>query len=110
MKKSGHNRDSLSEALLEDYLESHKEAVEAIKTQITDPFQRVDALCKLSQALDRTFRSLDKTNPEHAPLRVAQTVLQHQADFIKHRFPNHLPAFLEILEPFGREIAQSLGK
>lgn len=102
----GYQWDCVAEALLADYLQSHQEAVTAIKAQVTDPLQRVEALSKLSTAMDRTFRALDRgtTTPELPPLVVARTVLARQSEFIKQRFPRHLPAFLEILEPFGQEL------
>ena len=96
--------------LLEDYLGIHHKAVEEIKNQVNDPMKQVEALSKLSQALDRTFRSLYKASPDHAPLTVAREVLALQVTFVKERFPNHAPALLEILAPFGRELAKNFGK
>ena len=94
----------LAETLLTEYLQSHQEAMVAIKAEVTDPLQRVEALSKLSLALDRTFRALDRGGAEASPLLIARLVLERQAEFIKQRFPGHLPAFLEILEPFGQAL------
>lgn len=94
--------DQLAQTLLTEYLQSHQEAMVAIKAEVTDPLQRVEALSKLSLALDRTFRALDRGETSLSPLLIARLVLERQAEFIKLRFPNHLPAFLEILEPFGQ--------
>ena len=96
--------NSMATTLLADYLQSHQEAVTAIKTQVTDPLQCVEALSKLSLAMDRTFRALVRGTPEHSPLTIARMVLERQSEFIKERFPNHLPVFLEILEPFGQAL------
>ncbi|MBF0371397.1 MAG: DUF1804 family protein [Magnetococcales bacterium] len=105
---AGERRDYLVERLLEDYLQLHLEAVEAVQDQVEDPLGRVDALARLSQALDRTLRSLGRASPELSRLAVAKAILEKQAEFVKLRFPNHMPAFLEVLEPFGDELAQSL--
>ncbi|MBF0402286.1 MAG: DUF1804 family protein [Magnetococcales bacterium] len=104
MQEEGRNRgwDQLAEALWGEYLQSHQEAMLAIKEEVTDPLQRVEALSKLSLALDRTFRALDRGGTGCSPLLIARLVLERQAEFIKLRFPAHLPAFLEILEPFGQ--------
>lgn len=99
-----HPWDCMAETLLADYLHAHQEAIAAIKSQVSDPLQRVEALSKLSLAMDRTFRALDRGNPEIPPLVIARTLLDRQSEFIKQRFPNHLAAFLEILEPFGHEL------
>lgn len=96
--------ERLAETLLIEYLQAHQEAMLAIQSQITDPLQRVEALSKLSMALDRTFRALDRGGAAASPLLVARIVLERQAEFIKQRFPGHLPAFLEILEPFGQSL------
>lgn len=96
--------EQMAKTLLDDYLQSHQEAVTAIKTQVSDPLQRVEALSKLSLAMDRTFRALERGNVGPTPLTIAQMVLERQSEFIKQRFSNHLPAFLEILEPFGQAL------
>ncbi|MBF0162593.1 MAG: hemerythrin family protein [Magnetococcales bacterium] len=52
--------EPLAERLWNDYLQAHQEAVAEILSQVGDPLQRVEALSKLSLALDRTFRALDR--------------------------------------------------
>ena len=101
---NGSHWERMSETLLADYLQSHQEALIAIKSQVTEPLQRVEALSKLSTAMDRTFRALDRGTPEHPPLTIARMVLERQSEFIKNSFPNHLPAFLEILKPFEQAL------
>ena len=96
--------DGMTETLLADYLHAHQEAIAAIKSQVKDPLQRVEALSKLSVAMDRTLRALGRGNLETSPLVVARILLDRQSEFIKQRFPNHIAAFLEILEPFGHEL------
>ncbi len=104
------DRNTIICEMLEDYLGIHNRAVSEIKKQVTDPLKQVEALSKLSQALDRTFRALDKVTPELSPLAIARQVLEQQVTFVKERFPNHAPALLEVLRPFGRELAQTFGK
>ncbi|MEO5340636.1 MAG: DUF1804 family protein [Magnetococcus sp. MYC-9] len=105
----GNHWEKLAENLLHAYLQAHQEAMLAIQAQVTDPLQRVEALSKLSLALDRTFRALDRGDTTPSPLWVARMVLERQAEFIKQRFPNHLSAFLEILEPFGQTLLHEEG-
>ena len=50
------------------------------------------------------------SNPELARLAIAMDVLQRQADFIRRRFPDYQHMFLEILEPFGRELNRIYGR
>ncbi|MEO5334179.1 MAG: DUF1804 family protein [Magnetococcus sp. YQC-5] len=107
---AGNSRETLVESLLHDYLGLHKDAVDAVKNQVDDPLRRVDALSRLSQALDRTLRALGKASPELSRLAVASWVLERQAEFVKHHFPHHLPALLELLEPFGEELVREVEK
>ncbi|MBF0125699.1 MAG: DUF1804 family protein [Magnetococcales bacterium] len=105
------SRESLVGDLLEDYLALHRDAVEAVKREeVMTPLQRVDALSRLSQALDRTLRALGKASPDLSRLAVARWVLGRQAEFVKTRFPDHLSLFVEILEPFSEELLREIGK
>lgn len=107
---AGSSRETLVGALLEEYLVMHKDAVEAIKKQVDTPLQRVDALSRLSQALDRTLRALGKASPEMSRLAMASWVLERQAEFVKNRFEHYLPVFVEVLEPFGAELVREVEK
>ncbi|MBF0270878.1 MAG: DUF1804 family protein [Magnetococcales bacterium] len=106
----GNRRERLVSALLEDYLGLHKEAVEAVKGGEVKPLERVEALSRLSQALDRTLRALGKASPELSRLAVARWVLERQAEFVRLRYPEHLGVLVEILEPFGAELVREMDK
>ncbi|GAB0055726.1 hypothetical protein SIID45300_00021 [Candidatus Magnetaquicoccaceae bacterium FCR-1] len=100
----GNRRERMVSAMLEEYLELHKEAVAAVKNGEVKPLDRVDALSKLSQALDRTLRALGKASPELSRLAIAKWVLERQAEFVRNHHPDWLEMFVEILEPFGEEL------
>lgn len=106
----GNRRELLVGTLLEEYLGLHREAVAAVKSECFEPLQRVDALSRLSQALDRTLRALGKASPELSRLAVAKWVLERQADFVRQHFPERLELLVEILEPFGEELVQEMGR
>lgn len=102
------DRATLVSTLLEDYLALHLEAMAALKQKDDDPLKRVEAISRLSQALDRTLRALNKASPELSRLTIAHEFLDRQGQFIKEHFPQHLPAFLEILDPFGMDLARHM--
>ncbi|MBF0628902.1 MAG: DUF1804 family protein [Magnetococcales bacterium] len=106
----GNRREMLVSGLLEDYLGLHQEAMAAIKNGVVEPLERVDALSRLSQSLDRTLRALGKASPELSRLAVARWVLERQAEFVRIHHPDHLAIFVEILEPFGEELVRETGK
>jgi hypothetical protein len=101
---SKQKRKVLLDKLLGEFLVLHKEAMESVKNEITDPIKRVEALTRLSQALDRTLNALIKATPQTANLTIAQDVLKHQVAFVEANFPQHAAALLTILEPFGAEL------
>ncbi len=104
-----HQADSwqqVANTLWQEYLQAHRQAMQALLQEVSDPLQRVETLAKLSLALDRTFRALDQSNNSVPPLQVARQLLERQAAFIQQYYPRHLPAFLEILEPFGQALLQ----
>jgi hypothetical protein len=103
---SREKRTILLDKLLSEFLVLHKEAMESVKTEITDPIKRVEALTRLSQALDRTLNALLKATPKTPELTIAKDVLNHQVAFVQANFPQQAPALLTILEPFGAELIQ----
>jgi hypothetical protein len=101
---SKEKRKVLLDKLLGEFLTLHKEAMESVKVDVTDPLKRVEALTRLSQALDRTLNALIKATPQTGNLTIAQDVLKHQVTFVETNFPQHAEALLTILEPFGVDL------
>ncbi|MBF0610494.1 MAG: DUF1804 family protein [Magnetococcales bacterium] len=102
------DRDALSETLLQDYFLVHLEALDSLKLSQEDPIKKVDALSKLSQALDRTLSSLEKVSPDLSRLAIAKQFLERQIQFVEKHFPHHLPCFVEVLEPFGNHLSEHM--
>ncbi|MBF0448161.1 MAG: DUF1804 family protein [Magnetococcales bacterium] len=90
--------------LLGEFLVLHTEAMASVKEEVQDPIKQVEALTRLSQALDRTVNALVKATPPPPCLTIARDVLQKQVVFVERRFPQHAQALLAILEPFGEEL------
>jgi hypothetical protein len=99
-------RKVLLDRILGEFLVVHKEAMESVKEEVVDPIKRVEALTKLSQALDKTINALVKAAPQTPHLTIAQSVLKHQVTFVETNFPHHAEVLLIILEPFGEELIQ----
>ncbi|WP_130470049.1 DUF1804 family protein [Candidatus Magnetaquicoccus inordinatus] len=98
------NWQQVANELWKEYLQAHRQAMTSLLQEGGDPLQRVESLAKLSLALDRTYRALEQGNDAISPLQIARQLLERQAVFIQDHFPRHLPAFLEILEPFGQSL------
>ncbi|WP_347253468.1 DUF1804 family protein [Leminorella grimontii] len=70
---------------------------------------RVKLLVSLTDALNKAVASSKRLLPETSQLATALEVLQQLSVFIKERYPQHLQAFDDILEPFGHEIERLYG-
>lgn len=71
---------------------------------------RVKLLSSLSDAFNKAVSSSKKVLPETSRLAVALEVIQLLTAFIKERYPQHLQAFADILEPFGAELEQKFNE
>lgn len=73
------------------------------------PVAKVQMLASLADAYNKTVAASKRVLPETSALATAMQVLQQLAGFIRERYPQHAPAFAEVLEPFGDLIARELG-
>lgn len=73
------------------------------------PADKVQALASLADAYNKTIAASKRLLPETSELATAMGVLQKFAQFIRDKYPQHLGAFAEVLEPFGQEVARVYG-
>ncbi len=96
---------ALTAEVLEDFVHLFKTTIDEIKdADNVPPMQKAEAIARLSDAYGKTVKAAGASNPELARLAIAMDVLQRMADFIRRKFPKQQLAFLEILEPFGKEL------
>ena len=82
------------------------------KLRADDTTQAIDkakALSMLSDSLTKTLASMKRVMPEVNRHAVALDALQRLATFTQQRFPQHVTALIEMLEPFGEELAKAYG-
>ena len=70
--------------------------------------EKAEAISRLSDAYQKTMSAARKGAPEVNKLAVGMDVIKLLADFVGNKFPEHAPAFIDILEPFGTHLAQEL--
>ncbi len=100
----------LSVRLLEDYLIQHQATMDMLKqSKDLSPMSRAEILASMSDSFNKTMASFKRLAPEINRQAVALDVMQRLASFAQQRFPQHVPAMLEMLEPFGEEIARAYG-
>ena len=100
----------LSVRLLEDYLIQHQATMDMLKeSKDLSPMSRAEILASMSDSFNKTMASFKRLAPEINRQAVALDVMQRLAGFAQLKFPQHVPAMLELLEPFGEEIARAYG-
>lgn len=104
------NHRQLSMQLLEDYLIEHKHTMKLLReaTDLT-PMQRANTLASMGDSFNKTMASFKRLSPEINRQAIALDVMQRLATFAQLKFPQHVPPLLELLEPFGEEIAKAYG-
>ncbi len=74
------------------------------------PATKVAMLASLADAYNKLMAASRRLMPETDKLAVATDVAKRLAEFVRENYPQHAPAFAEILGPFGDELAKGYGK
>jgi hypothetical protein len=98
---------NLSARLLEDYLVQHQATMDLLRdaTEMSAR-DRAETLASMSDSFNKTMASFKRLNPELNKQAVQLDLLQRFASFAQARYPQHLSALVEMLEPFGEELAK----
>ncbi|WP_182283166.1 DUF1804 family protein [Comamonas testosteroni] len=101
------NFKNLSAKLLEDYLIQHQATMDLLReAKDMGPRDRAETLASMSDSFNKTMSSFKRLNPELNRQAVQLDILQRFAAFAQQRYPQHLAALVEMLEPFGEELAK----
>jgi len=101
---------TLTAEILEDFVHLFEATIIEIKdASDMSPMKKAEAISRLSDAYQKTVKAAGASNPELSRLAIAMDVLQKQAEFIRRRFPHMASDFLEVLEPFGKELSRVYG-
>ncbi|CAN5438512.1 DUF1804 family protein [soil metagenome] len=99
---------TLGKRLLEDYLVQHQATMDMLR-DATDMSarDRAETLASMSDSFNKTMASFKKLAPELNKQSVQLDVLRLFASFAQRKFPQHVSALLDMLEPFGQELAKA---
>lgn len=104
------NFGHLSRKLLEDYLVQHQAVIDLLgKDKDMTAAQRAAVLASMSDSFNKSMASFKRLSPELNRHAIALDALQRLASFAQARYPKHVGALLEMLEPFGEELAKAYG-
>lgn len=104
------NFRDMSRRLLEDYITQHEHIMGELKADKNiSAMDRIKAMGMLSDSLTKTLASMKRVMPEVNRHAIALDALQRLATFAQSTFPQHVPSLIEMLEPFGEELAKAYG-
>lgn len=108
---AGGDIEQLSQQILTEMLVQFNSVLELIKADAQMPaIQRVELLSSLMDNIHKSMSAMRRFLPETNALAIGMHVLRGMAEFVQTRFPQHGAAFVEILEPFGDELARILAE
>lgn len=101
------NFATLSKKLLEDYLVQHQATMDQLRQATNMSAQeRAETLASMSDSFNKTMASFKRLSPELNKQAIQLDVLQRLVSFAQAKYPKHLAAMVELLEPFGEELAK----
>ena len=107
---AGDGIEGVARQMLAEYIVQHKSIMGLISCdEVMKAADKVAALASLADSFNKTVAASKRVLPETSELATALAVLDKLGAFIRERYPQHGPAFVEILEPFGAEIARVFG-
>ncbi|KTT21891.1 DUF1804 family protein [Pseudacidovorax intermedius] len=102
------NFATMGRRLLEDYLVQHQATMDMLRDeQGLSALDRAQTLASMSDSFGKTMASFRRLSPELNRQAIQLEVLQRMAAFVQQRFPQHVAAMLDLLEPFGEELAKA---
>jgi len=78
-------------------------------TEDLPPSDRAKLLASLADAFTKTVSANARVMPETSKLATALELIEFLMAFVQEKHPKHLPAFVEVLEPFGAEVEKKFG-
>ena len=104
-------RDDLMKTIVNNFVVMFQSTMDSLqKAENMPPETKVDALASLADAFAKTMKSAGAASPELSRLAIANDIIQLMGDFVREKYPQHINAFIEILEPFGEEVSRNYGR
>jgi hypothetical protein len=70
---------------------------------------KAEALSRLADAYMKTMRAIAANNPKLNKLAIAMETVQQLIKFIRDTHPQHIGAFVDMLDDFGRHLTEVFG-
>lgn len=104
----GGKKELINQVIQKFYIQSERIFESIEKTEQLKPEVMVDLMVRWADAMSKVSKTLGTSN-DFNKIGFALELLQFMSTFIREQYPQHAEAFLEILEPFGREVTKTYG-
>lgn len=106
----GKGREQDAREILDQFQAVFRATLAEIKAaKEMDPAVKVKSLASLSDSFNKTVSAFGQLHPQVSRLGIAMEVLEMLTAYIRRNHPQTFEAYLEILEPFGRTLADRYG-
>lgn len=106
---AGDGLEGFMTEVIENFATLYRASLEDLKAATDIPLSdRVKMYASLADSFNKTVNSAGRIAPRISELGVAMNVLNQLADYIARYHPDAAPVLLEVLEPFGEHLAESL--
>lgn len=106
---AGGGLENVNRAIMASFLLRYQETMDDVERwQDMTPLEKVDAITRLSDGYAKTVATNKKLLPEISEKAAALRVIERLLNFTKDKYPKHLAAVIEVLEPFGKVIDKEL--
>lgn len=75
-----------------------------------NPIEVAEALSRLADAYVKTVRAMTHSNPKLSKLSIAYEVMEELTGFIRENYPDRLAEWVDMLEPFSRQLSEVFSK
>lgn len=115
----------MAQVVLQDYITQHHATLKSLRDydeevekaraegrhlEPLSPLQRSEILGRLSDSFHKAMAAYSKLQPELSRLAIATDVIRLLTRYVQEHYPQHAPALLEVLEPFGEVITREFGR
>ncbi|MBA4709560.1 DUF1804 family protein [Aquitalea aquatica] len=107
---AGDGIEAVARAALAGFMTQYQATMDALNANPDiPPEKKVQILASLADSFNKTVAASKRVLPETSQLATAMEVVQKLAGFIREHYPKHAQTFVEVLEPFGEELARVYG-
>jgi len=104
----GGKKELVNQVLERFFIQSERIFKSIEDSEKLDPATMIDLMAKWADSMSKVSKHLGTGN-DFNRIGFALELLQFLSTFIREQYPQHAQAFLEILEPFGREVSKTYG-